>query len=223
MNKSRRVVGAAIALAAAIAVTGCSKSPNDTAQPVADAQQPAAAAAPEVEGISAPIPQDQVGAQYAVSAEPVLVRNGEILKVVVNVTNTGKVAVNSKGKMPVNLAISLVDGAGAMVKRSSCALRCRRKVSLLADLLTSSPRFRPRPWQATRCASVSYRRRSHGTATTRSSRWTTARLIAAKIRASLPFAAKMESRSLCSDGNAIDASLLRQAWNWNYFVNKRLC
>ncbi|CAD0361981.1 hypothetical protein [Xanthomonas hortorum] len=118
MNKSRRVVGAAIALAAAIAVTGCSKSPNDTAQPAADAQQPAAAAAaPEVEGISAPIPQDQVGAQYAVSAEPVLVRNGEILKVVVNVTNTGKVAVNSKGKMPVNLAISLVDGAGAMVKQ----------------------------------------------------------------------------------------------------------
>lgn len=116
MNKSPRVVGAAIALAAAIVVTGCSKSPNDTVQPAADAQQPAAAA-PEVEGISAPIPQDQVGAQYAVSAEPVLVKNGEIMKVVVKVTNTGKVAVNSKGKMPVNLAISLVDGAGAMVKQ----------------------------------------------------------------------------------------------------------
>ncbi|NIK09344.1 hypothetical protein GGR60_003827 [Xanthomonas arboricola] len=116
MNKSPRVVGAAIALAAAIVVTGCSKSQNDTVQPAADTQQPAAAA-PEVEGISAPIPQDQVGAQYAVSAEPVLVKNGEILKVVVKVTNTGKVAVNSKGKMPVNLAISLVDGAGAMVKQ----------------------------------------------------------------------------------------------------------
>ncbi|AOD15872.1 glycosyltransferase [Xanthomonas fragariae] len=116
MKKSRRVVGAAIALAAAIVVTGCSKSPNNNAQQSADAQQ-SAAAAPEVEGISAPIPQDQVGARYAVSAEPVLFKNGEILKVVVNVTNTGKVAVNSKGKMPVNLAVSLVDGAGAMVKQ----------------------------------------------------------------------------------------------------------
>lgn len=116
MNKSRHVVGAAVVLAAAIVVTGCSESPN-TAKSSADAQQPAAAAVPEVEGISSPIPQEQVGARYAVLAEPVLVKNGEVLKVVVNVTNTGKVAVNSKGQMPVNLAVSLVDGAGAMVKQ----------------------------------------------------------------------------------------------------------
>lgn len=101
---------AAVALTAAIAITGCSETPN------ADQAAPAAAeTAANVPGMTEALTQPQVGAEYSIQAAPVLVQNGLVVKTVVAVKNTGTVAINSNGKYPLHLAISLVDGAGKMV------------------------------------------------------------------------------------------------------------
>jgi len=101
------------ALAAAIAVSGCSKSPD--AEPAVQVAPEAPAAAVVAPPMAAPLTQDQVGAQYRISAEPVLVQNGEVVRTVVSVTNTGAIAINSNGNLPVNLAVSLVDLNGTAV------------------------------------------------------------------------------------------------------------
>lgn len=104
---------AAVALTAAIAITGCSETPNAD-----QAEQPAPAAAEtaaNVPGMTEALTQPQVGAEYSIQAAPVLVQNGLVVKTVVAVKNTGTVAINSNGKYPLHLAISLVDGAGKMV------------------------------------------------------------------------------------------------------------
>lgn len=103
----------AAALAAAIAISGCSKSPE--AEPAVQPSPEATAAADAAPPMAAPLTQDQVGAQYRISAEPVLVKNGEVVRTVVSVTNTGATAINSNGSLPVNLAVSLVDLNGAAV------------------------------------------------------------------------------------------------------------
>ncbi len=115
ISKSQLSLCAAAALATAIAVSGCSKAPEGEQAP----QTATAPAAPVVEApdMATPLTQEQAGAQYKIAAEPVLVNNGETLRTVVSVTNTGKVAISTKGKLPVNLAISLVDPSGAMVAR----------------------------------------------------------------------------------------------------------
>ncbi|MFS8441986.1 glycosyltransferase [Xanthomonas campestris pv. raphani] len=73
-----------------------------------------AAQTTEAGGMSTPLTQDQVGARYAIASEPGLVNNGELVRIAVSVTNSSKVAINSKGTLPVNLAISLVDSSGAL-------------------------------------------------------------------------------------------------------------
>lgn len=112
MNKisKRQFYLCAAALAAAIAISGCSKSPE--AEPVAEAAPAAEVAASPM---AAPLTQGQVGAQYRIAAEPVLVNNGEVVRTVVSVTNTGAIGINSNGNLPVNLAISLVDLNGTAV------------------------------------------------------------------------------------------------------------
>lgn len=103
------------ALVATFLVSGCSESP-ETGKP--EAAAPAASPTPTVVGgMTEPLAQDLVGAQYRIAAEPLLVQNGELIRTVVSVTNSGKVAINSRGKLPVNLAISLVDGSGSMISR----------------------------------------------------------------------------------------------------------
>lgn len=107
----------AAALAAAIALSACSKGPESeqAAQPAATP----AATSPVAEGaaMTAALTQDQAGAEYRITAEPVLVQNGEVIRTVVAVKNTGKTLISSHGSLPVNLAVSLVDGAGQMVNR----------------------------------------------------------------------------------------------------------
>lgn len=115
ISKSQLSLCAAAALVTTIAVSGCSKAPEAEQAPQA-ASAPAAAVV-EAADMATPLTQEQVGAQYTIAAEPVLVNNGETLRTVVSVTNTGKVAISTKGKLPVNLAVSLVDGAGAIVNR----------------------------------------------------------------------------------------------------------
>ncbi|MFA4914602.1 MULTISPECIES: glycosyltransferase [Stenotrophomonas] len=115
ISKSQFSLCAAAALATAIAVSGCSKAPE--ADQAAQTAPAAAAPVAEAPDMTTPLTQEQAGAQYAITAEPVLVNNGETLRTVVSVTNTGKVAISSKGKLPVNLAISLVDPSGEMVAR----------------------------------------------------------------------------------------------------------
>jgi len=108
----------AAALIAALGVAGCSKAPEaGSAEQAAPSATPAAAPVADATGMAEPLTQDQAGAEYRVAAEPVLVQNGEVVRTTVAVTNTGKVAINSQGKLPVNLAISLVDDAGNMVNR----------------------------------------------------------------------------------------------------------
>ncbi len=106
----------AAALATAIAVSGCSKSQETSspAQPVSEAAEPAPAAV-ESPPMAAPLTQDQVGAQYRIAAKPVLVHNGEGVRIVLSVTNAGTIAINSNGKLPVNLAVSLVDLNGTAI------------------------------------------------------------------------------------------------------------
>lgn len=115
-SKSQLSLCAAAALATAIAVTGCSESPKaeQAGQPA-----PATTAAPVVEapGLTAPLTQEQVGAQYSIASEPVLVQNGEVIRTVVSVTNTGTIAINSNGKLPVNLAVSLMGGPNEELSR----------------------------------------------------------------------------------------------------------
>jgi len=104
---------AAVALTAAIAITGCSESPNAD-----QAVQPAPAAAESASnlpGMTEALTQPQVGAEYRISAEPVLAQDGLVVRTVVGVKNTGTVAINSNGKFPLHLAVSLVDEAGKMV------------------------------------------------------------------------------------------------------------
>ncbi|MCC8687747.1 glycosyltransferase [Xanthomonas campestris pv. raphani] len=110
--KSPVSFGSVAVLATVIAFTGCSKAP-EAEQPVkAEPQQ--AAQTTEAGGMSTPLTQDQVGARYAIASEPGLVNNGELVRIAVSVTNSSKVAINSKGTLPVNLAISLVDSSGAL-------------------------------------------------------------------------------------------------------------
>jgi len=114
-SKSPLSICATAVLAASIALTfaGCSKAP--------EAEAPAAAAPAEVAPASAGVAMkaaltpEQVGAQYAIAANPALIQNGELVRTVVKVTNTGTVAINSGGQMPVNLAISLIDKNGEVV------------------------------------------------------------------------------------------------------------
>ncbi|WP_241236747.1 glycosyltransferase [Xanthomonas arboricola] len=113
--KSPVSFGSVAVLATVIAFTGCSKAP-EAEQPVkAEPQQ--AAQTTEAGGMSTPLTQEQVGARYAIASEPVLANNGELVRVAVSVTNSGKVAINSKGTLPVNLAISLVDDSGNVSNR----------------------------------------------------------------------------------------------------------
>ncbi len=102
----------ATALLVAVATIGCTPSP-DANQPAAPAT-PAQPAAVE-SGMMAPLTQEQVGARYSVAGTPVLINEGRALRITVSVANTGSVAISSKGDKPVNLAISLVDGTGAVV------------------------------------------------------------------------------------------------------------
>lgn len=103
----------AASLAVTVAMSGCSKSPD--AGPTAQVSSEVAAPSIAAPAMTAPLTQDQVGAQYHIAAGPVLAQNGEVLRTVVSVTNAGAVAINSNGKFPVNLAISLVDKNGAAV------------------------------------------------------------------------------------------------------------
>jgi len=106
----------AAALVAALGVAGCSKAPETGADSTAPAASPVASpAVTDTTGMTEPLTRDNAGAAYRIAAEPVLVKNGEVIRTVVAVTNTGKVAINSKGKLPVNLAISLVDKDGTVV------------------------------------------------------------------------------------------------------------
>jgi outer membrane murein-binding lipoprotein Lpp len=108
----------AAALVAALAVAGCSKSPEVGAERAENAAAPVQTpVVAETAGMAVPLTQDQVGAQYRIAAEPMFAQNGEVVRTVVSVSNTGKVAISSKGKLPVNLAISLVDKDGAFVAR----------------------------------------------------------------------------------------------------------
>lgn len=105
--------GVVIALAVVSAFAGCSKAPETAPATQAAPQEAVAVATPA--GMTTALTQEQVGARYLVSADPVLEENGEVLQTVVSVTNTGKVAINSQGTLPVNLAISLIDSSGNMV------------------------------------------------------------------------------------------------------------
>ncbi|APP79385.1 glycosyltransferase [Xanthomonas gardneri] len=108
-------LGTAAVLATVITFAGCSKSP-EVDPPATAAPQPAAPAA-EAAGMTAPLTQEQVGARYAIVSDPVIANNGELVRTVVSVTNTGKATISSKGTLPVNLAISLVDGSGAVSEK----------------------------------------------------------------------------------------------------------
>lgn len=103
------------AMAAVLTVAGCSESPNE---PSADAAAPPAPAPQATTpGMTEALTPEQAGAQYHFGAEPTLAQDGQVVRTVVTVTNSGKVAVNSRGTLPVNLGISLIDGSGAMVTR----------------------------------------------------------------------------------------------------------
>lgn len=114
-SKSPLSLCATAVLAASIALTfsGCSKSP--------EAEAPAEAAPAEVTpastgvAMTAALTPEQVGAQYSIVGAPVLAQNGELVRTVVKVTNSGTVAINSGGQMPVKLAISLIDKNGEML------------------------------------------------------------------------------------------------------------
>lgn len=101
-----------VALATAITFTGCSESP-DVGQAASAAPQKAASAS-DAPGMSMPLTQEQVGARYAIVSDPVIANSGEVIRAVVSVTNAGKSTISSKGKLPVNLAISLVDASGVV-------------------------------------------------------------------------------------------------------------
>lgn len=101
-----------VALATAITFTGCSESP-DAGQAASAAPQKAASAS-DAPGMSMPLTQEQVGARYAIVSDPVIANSGEVIRAVVSVTNAGKFTISSKGKLPVNLAISLVDASGVV-------------------------------------------------------------------------------------------------------------
>lgn len=102
----------AVALAAALAISGCSESPSSGSDGQTVAGPVAAPVGPQM---NEPLTQLQVGAEYALVAEPVLVQNGEFVRAVVKVKNSGTVAINSTGKYPVNFAISVADGAGKVI------------------------------------------------------------------------------------------------------------
>ncbi|WP_126949240.1 glycosyltransferase [Xanthomonas vesicatoria] len=105
-------LGTVAILATVITLAGCSKSP-EADQPVTAAPQPAAPAS-EAPGMTTPLTQEQVGARYAIVSDPVVANNGEVIRTVVSVTNAGKETLSSKGTLPVNLAISLVDSSGTV-------------------------------------------------------------------------------------------------------------
>ncbi|MQU40853.1 hypothetical protein, partial [Pseudomonas sp. FSL R10-2172] len=67
--------------------------------------------------MSMPLTQEQVGARYAIVSDPVIANSGEVIRAVVSVTNAGKSTISSKGKLPVNLAISLVDASGVVLAK----------------------------------------------------------------------------------------------------------
>ena len=120
---TRTVANAATAFAFALALTACNKSPEapegaeDQAAPAA-AETPATAAQTAQEpGMDVPLTQEQAGAKYSIKSEPVIAGNQDILRMIITVENTGSTAILSKGKMPVNLAISLVDDAGNYTAR----------------------------------------------------------------------------------------------------------
>lgn len=114
-SKSPLSVCATAVLAASIALTisACSKSPETEAP--ADAAPAEVAPASANVAMTAALTPEQVGAQYAIAVSPALVQNGELVRTVVKVTNTGTVAINSGGQMPVKLAISLIDKNGEML------------------------------------------------------------------------------------------------------------
>ncbi|WP_315387407.1 glycosyltransferase [uncultured Stenotrophomonas sp.] len=104
-----------VAMAAVLTVSGCSESPNqansDAAAPPAPTPQ---ATTP---GMTAALTPEQAGAQYHLQTEPTLAQDGQVIRAVVSITNSGKVAVNSRGTLPVNLGVSVIDASGAMVTR----------------------------------------------------------------------------------------------------------
>jgi hypothetical protein len=114
INTSRapRFRYAAVALSAALAITGCSETPDadQAAQPA-----PAESVASSLPVMAEALTQQQVGAEYRVRAAPALVQNGAVVRTVIEVKNTGTTSINSNGKFPIHLAISLVDGAGKMI------------------------------------------------------------------------------------------------------------
>ncbi|PPU77911.1 glycosyltransferase [Xanthomonas cucurbitae] len=99
-------------LATVVTLAGCSKSP-EADQPATATPQPAAPAS-EAPNMTTPLTQEQVGARYAIVSDPVIVNNGELIRTVVSVTNAGKETLSSKGTLPINLAISLVDSSGTV-------------------------------------------------------------------------------------------------------------
>ncbi|MCC4614629.1 glycosyltransferase [Xanthomonas campestris pv. asclepiadis] len=105
-------LGTVAILATVITLAGCSKSP-EADQPATSAPQQTATAS-EAPGMTTPLTQEQVGARYAIVSDPVVANNGELIRTVVSVTNAGKETLSSKGTLPVNLAISLVDSSGAV-------------------------------------------------------------------------------------------------------------
>ncbi|CAD0306938.1 glycosyltransferase [Xanthomonas hortorum] len=105
-------LGTVAILATVITLAACSKSP-EVDQPATAAPQQAATAS-EAPGMTTPLTQEQVGARYAIVSDPVIANNGELIRTVVSVTNAGKETVSSKGTLPVNLAISLLDSSGAV-------------------------------------------------------------------------------------------------------------
>lgn len=112
MSHARLVRYAAVALTVALAVTGCSEQPS-AAQDTQPA--PAQSTASNLPGMTDALTQQQVGAEYSVMANPVLVADGAVVRTVVAVKNTGTIAINSNGTYPVHLAVSLVDDEGKMV------------------------------------------------------------------------------------------------------------
>jgi len=114
-SKSPLSLCATAVLAASIALTvaGCSKSPEPEA-PVNAAPAPVEPVTADP-AMTAALTPEQIGAQYAITGSPALVQNGEMVRTIVKVTNTGTVAINSGGQMPVKLAISLIDKNGEML------------------------------------------------------------------------------------------------------------
>lgn len=94
-------------------MAGCARSPEDKPQSAAPESQASPTA--DTAAMNVPLTPDQVGARYRISREAVLTNGGQAIRTIVAVTNTGKVAINSHGSKPINLAISLVDDSGKVV------------------------------------------------------------------------------------------------------------